>query len=70
MIEFIKLATYNFKGKKGEEVKCSKIRLKDYNLDICTSNPDIFELPVYTRFTAEIKASATKVSDVEIKEIY
>lgn len=70
MLEFIKLATYDFKGKKGEQVKCSKIRLKDYNLDICTTNQDIFELPIYTRFTAVIKASSEKVQDVEIKEVY
>ena len=70
MLEFIKLNTYDFKGKRGEQVKCSKIRLKDYNLDLCTSNPDIFELPLYTRFTAEIKASATKLNDIEIKELY
>lgn len=69
MLEFIKIATYDFKGKKGEQIKCSKIRLKDYNLDICTSNPDVFELPIYTRFTAEIKASATKVDNIEIKEL-
>lgn len=69
MLEFIKLATYDFKGKRGEQVKCSKIRLKDYNLDICTSNPDVFELPLYARFTAEIQASADKVQNVVIKEL-
>lgn len=69
MLEFIKLATYDFKGKKGEQVKCSKIRLKDYNLDICTSNPDVFELPLYARFTAEVQASTDKVQNVVIKEL-
>lgn len=69
MLEFIKLATYDFKGKKGEQVKCSKIRLKDYNLDICTSNPDVFVLPLYARFTAEVQASTDKVQNVVIKEL-
>lgn len=69
MLEFIKLATYDFKGRKGEQVKCSKIRLKDYNLDICTSNPDVFELPLYARFTAEIQASTDKVQNIVIKEL-
>lgn len=69
MLEFIKLATYDFKGKKGEQVKCSKIRLKYYNLDICTSNPDVFELPLYARFTAEVQASTDKVQNVVIKEL-
>ena len=66
----IQSIVYDFKGKKGEQVKCSKIRLKDYTLDICTTNQDIFELPIYTRFTAVIKASSEKVQDVEIKEVF
>lgn len=64
---FIKLENYDFTNKKGQHVKCSKIRDSIFNLDLCTTNDDVFNLPKYATFTAVWKSSTNK-KEIEIIE--
>lgn len=65
---FIKLDTYDFTNAKGKQVKCSKIRDSIFNLDLCTSNEDVFNLPKYATFTAEWEKVANK-NEIKIIEV-
>lgn len=66
---FIKLETYDFINKKGNKVKCSKIRDSIFNLDLCTTNEDVFNLPKYATFTAVWEKVANKNEIKIIEEI-
>lgn len=65
---FIKLENYDFTDKKGKHVKCSKIRDSIFNLDLCTTNEDVFNLPKYATFTAVWEKVANK-NEIKIIEV-
>lgn len=65
---FIKLENYDFTDKKGKHVKCSKIRDNVFNLDLCTTNKDVFNLPKYSTFTAVFEKVDNKM-EIKIIEV-
>lgn len=65
---FIKLANYDFTDRRNKRVKCSKIRDSIFNIDLCTTNEDVFNLPKYATFTAVWEKVADK-NEIKIIEV-